>query len=182
MTADTRFREYVTSGTFRMSLSRAQISALSMVAETGDSAMGEHTFRALHAKGLIEMIRRAPSGSRKNDQGGLEYRLTEAGAVALQMVRLAQLDNGRTDAVTAELRALREQLGDVRALASQLLSDHWDMHARVEETKREAAALRCELDGEPAPSRPMVRLKDRHPERTIAEMSRDAARLEAKLK
>ena len=156
------FRDYVTSGAFKMSLSRAQVSALSMIAETGEVACGGHTFGALYHKGLVEHIR--------SKDGRLEYRLTEAGVYALKLARLADLTQGPKDAVEAELRALRKQLNDARVFAQQVTSDAWDMRARLQKAELLLQDARSMLQGQPCPKKPMVTLKDKHPERTVKEM------------
>lgn len=157
-----RFRDYVTSGAFSLSLSASQIAALSVVAETGETGCGGHTIGAMFRKGLVTHIR--------SNDGKLEYRLTEAGVFALKLARLAGLSQGQPDPVAQELGALRQQLDQARTLAQQLAADCWDMSARVQKAQQAVAEARAWAEGATAPRRPMVTLKDRHPERTQAEI------------
>lgn len=165
MTSETetaRFRDYVTSGAFSLSLSASQIAALSVVAETGETGCGGHTIGAMFRKGLVTHIR--------SNDGRLEYRLTEAGVFALKMARLAGLSQGEPDPVARELAALREKLDQARTVAQQLAADCWDMNARVQKAQQAVAEAKAWAFGEPPPKRPMVTLKNRHPDRTQAEI------------
>lgn len=162
MSDTSKFREYVTSGAFKLTLSRQQVSALSMIAEIGDVNCGGHTFGALYNKGLITHIR--------SDCGNLEYRLTEAGVFALKLVRLADLVQGAPDPVAEELSALRSQLDKARKHAQQLAADLWDMDARVRAADQAVSEAKAWVCGSPMPGRPLVKMKNRHPERTQAEM------------
>lgn len=162
MTDQSRFREYVTSGAFKLTLSRNQVSALSMIAEVGDVSCGGHTLGALFQKGLVTHIR--------SDCGKLEYRLTEAGVFALKLVRLADLVQGAPDPVAEELSALRGQLDKARRHAQQLAADAWDMSARVQKAEQAVAEAKAMVRGAPNPPKPVVTRKNRHPERSQAQM------------
>lgn len=163
MTAETaRFRDYVTSGAFKLALSRSQVSALVMVAEVGDVSCGNHTLSSLFGKGLVTHIR--------SDCGRLEYRLTEAGAFALKLVRLADLTQGAPDPVAEELAALRDQLDQARRHAQQCAADAWDMKARVEFAERQVAEAKAYVEATPTPPKPIITLKNKHPERTQAQI------------
>ncbi|MGK7653171.1 hypothetical protein ACSQ76_12370 [Roseovarius sp. B08] len=168
-----RFKEYSTSGAFNLSLSRAQVSALSMIAEHGDAVIGGHTQRALHHKGLISDIR-------AND-GRLEYRLTPAGAYALQLVRMADLVQGPADTVAAEITALSGQLGEARAAAQDALTFARSMQARAEAAFRAIKRLRRFIkSGAPHP-KPMISLKDPRRELGFSAMVRALDDLEREL-
>lgn len=173
MTGQPQFREYVTSGAFKFSLSRAQIHAISMVAETGQTSCGGHTFAALYHKGLIEHIRA--------ETGGLEYRLTEAGVYALGMCRLAELTNGAADPIGEENAALRRQLNTARVAGQQLAADIWDMKARLDKAESALKEARAMMKGEAVPKRPLVTMKDKHPERTVPQMLSHLEQAEAML-
>lgn len=162
-TAETaKFRDYVTSGAFKLSLSRQQVSALAMAAETGEVCCGSHTLGSLYNKGLVTHIR--------SECGRLEYRLTEAGVFALKLVRLAELTQGTPDPVAEELASLRKQLDQTRRHAQQLAADAWDMTARVEHAEREVAKAMAFVEGTPTPPKPILTLKNKHPERTQAQI------------
>lgn len=151
-----RFREYSTSGAFNLALSRAQVSALSMIAESGDAAMGAHTYRALHHKGLVPDIRGA--------EGGIEYRLTPAGVYALKLVRIADLVQGDADPVEAEIVALTDALGKARGFAQEAVALARSMQARAEQAHRAVKAVRRFLrSGAPRP-KPIITLKDPRPD------------------
>lgn len=157
-----RFKEYSTSGAFNLSLSRAQVSALAMIAETGDSAMGAHTYRALHHKGLVADIR--------GPQGGIEYRLTPAGVYALKLVRLADLVQGDPEPVELEISALTESLDKARGVAEEALKFARSMQARAEQAHRAVKVVRRFLrSGAPRP-KPIITLKDPCPEMTFQSM------------
>lgn len=82
------FREYVTSGAFKLSLSKVQIDCLCQVEQTGGSWMLVTTFNALAAKGLVE--RTKVEGA---DGGHLVsgVRITEAGRAVIPLLKLAGL-------------------------------------------------------------------------------------------
>lgn len=163
MTAETaKFRDYVTSGAFKLSLSRSQVSALAMVAETGEIGFGSHTLSALHNKGLVTSIRA--------EDGRAEFRLTEAGVFALKLVRMADLTQGAPDTEAEELAALRTQLDQARRHAQQCAADAWDMKARVEFAERQVAEARAYVEAKPTPPKPIITLKNKHPERTQAQI------------
>lgn len=163
MGADTaKFREYVTSGAFKLTLSRQQVAALSMVAEVGEVACGGHTLGSLFNKGLVTHIR--------SDCGKLEYRLTEAGVFALKLVRIADLTQGAPDPVREELAALRGRLDQARRHAQQLAADVWDMSARVKQADLAIKEAQAWVSGAPAPERPMVTMKNKHPHRTQSQI------------
>lgn len=157
-----RFRDYTTSGAFSMSLTRSQVAALSLVACTGEACSHAGTFHSLHTKGLVTTIRA--------DDGGLETRLTEAGVYALKLVTMAELVQGPQDPVAEEIAALRSQLDKARRHAQQLASDLWDMDARVRKADLAIAEAKAWVSGSPLPPKPIVRMKNRHPERTQAQM------------
>ena len=157
-----RFRDYATSGAFNLALSRAQVSALAMIAEHGYAAMGSHTYRALHHKGLVTEIRGAA--------GGWEYRLTPAGVYALKLIRLADLVQGDPDPVESEITALTRQTNEARAIAQDALTLARSMQARAEAAHRAIKRVRRFLkSGAPRP-RPMITLKDPHPEVEFADI------------
>lgn len=162
MTDAAKFREYVTSGAFKLTLSRQQVAALSMVSEVGEVACGGHTLGALFNKGLVTHIR--------SKCGALEYRLTEAGVFALKLVRIADLAQGAPDPVQEELAALRRQLDQARRHAQQLAADAWDMSARIKQADLAVKEAQAWVSGTPVPKRPMVTMKNKHPDRTQAQI------------
>jgi len=155
------FREHVTSGAFTLSLSRSQVSMLTMIAEVGD-VHGAHTHRALHNKGLVTTI--------TSEDGRIEYRLTEAGVYALKLAKLADLVNGAPDPVTEELSSLRHQLDAARRGALQLAQDCWNLKARLDRAEYGIEALAAELHGGAAPPKPFIWLRDKNPTRSTAEI------------
>ncbi len=157
-----KFREYVTSGAFKLTLSRNQVSALSMASATGEMAGHGGTFSSLDSKGLTELIR--------SKDGGLEVRLTEAGVFALKLVRLAGLVNGDPDPVAEELKSLRAELDEARKHCQQLAADNWDMTARIEQADLAVKQADAWVCGNPIPKKPIVTMKNKNPERTQAQI------------
>jgi hypothetical protein len=157
-----KFRDYVTSGAFKLSLSRSQVSALAMVAETGAIDFGSHTLSALHNKGMVTSIRAA--------NGSAEFRLTEAGVFALKLLSMAELTQGAPDPVAEELAALRLELDQARRHAQQCAADAWDMKARVEFAERKVAEAIAHVEAAPPPPKPIITLKNKHPDRTQAQI------------
>ncbi|AOI76077.1 hypothetical protein [Burkholderia sp. NRF60-BP8] len=77
-----RFRDYVTSTAFSLTLSRRQVEALCQLDQMGWCHGYLHTANALIGKGLCE---------RAEDDGRLVFRLTEAGRAVIPMLKLAGL-------------------------------------------------------------------------------------------
>ncbi|MEX5515699.1 hypothetical protein [Pseudophaeobacter sp. 1A09344] len=158
-----RFKEYSTSGSFNLALSRAQVSALAMIAEHGDALMGAHTYRALHHKGLVAEI--------QAEGGGFECRLTPAGVYALKLVRLADLVQGDPDPVGAEIQGLTRDLETARGIARNALLFARSMKARAEQAHNAVKRVRRFLrSGAPRP-KPIISLKDPSPDLTLSHMS-----------
>jgi hypothetical protein len=120
-----RFSDYVTSGAFNLSLSRNQISELAML---GDGPQGfVNRAETLERRGLIEAV---PQRTETHfDSGGLEYRLTSAGLLVVQLLHAAGLTNQgeatlarEVDALRAELAAAREGEAKAVRLARSFLS------------------------------------------------------------
>ena len=163
------FKEYVTSGAFKLSLSRSQISALAMISEVGEACMGGHTCISLHRKGLVTTIRAA--------DGKLEYRLSEAGVYALKMARIADLTQGAPDPVADEIAALRRQLNETRIASQQVAEDNHNLRARLDRVRRQLVNITRVLRGRPEIKKPIITLRDKTPERSISKMMEDAQEL-----
>jgi hypothetical protein len=103
--ANARFQEYVTSGTFTLTLSRNQVSALSLIANGEGRSLGVSD-SILERKGLVELV--AAPEMRALD--AIEFRPTLAGFLAIEMLREAALINFQGGAIGNEVNALRAEL------------------------------------------------------------------------
>jgi hypothetical protein len=110
--ANARFQEYVTSGTFTLTLSRNQVSALGLVANGEGRSVGLSD-SVLERKGLVEPV----ADPAPRDMGRIEYRPTLAGFLCMDMLREAGLVNYGGNALAGELVALRKEI-ETRRLES----------------------------------------------------------------
>lgn len=111
--ANARFQEYVTSGTFTLTLSRNQVSALGLVANGEGRSVGLSD-SVLERKGLVEPVA-APEA---RDMTRVEYRPTLAGFLCMDMLREAGLVNYVGNALAGELAALRKEIVERRVEAA----------------------------------------------------------------
>jgi hypothetical protein len=165
-----RFSDYTTGGAFALTLSRNQVSALGMIAATGDTdAGGAGTLTSLWRKGLID----------QPHAGGVD--LTAAGARTLDLLALAGLTNSPADTLPqlleeaqAEAAMLREQnlrlARDNQALACRL-RDQMAVIKRLSETDEDGRRPRLVFTG----------VTDHCPNRTVADMLEDALQIGADL-
>ena len=109
--ANRNFQEYTTSGAFNMSLSRTQVSALSMLSEIGDTGCATFSSTAaLWKKGLIKDT----SGIDDVPSGPME--LTAAGHHVVSLINMAGLTNSPAGNYDT---ALDERLEEIRIIANQ---------------------------------------------------------------
>lgn len=189
--ANARFQEYVTSGAFNLTLSRNQISALSLVANGEGRTVGVSD-SILERKGLVEPI--ANPGPRPHgNPDAVEFRPTVAGFLCMEMLREANLINFAGSAITNELAALRAEVEERRREAATARERAISAMARKERAEGDLAAAQAEiaslrtsvsalesglrwkdghsmLDDKPYQARPMVRLRDPIPGATDAEL------------
>lgn len=111
--ANARFQEYVTSGTFTLTLSRNQVSALSLLASGEGRSLGVSD-SILERKGLVEPV--AAPQARSLDM--IKFRPTVAGFLCMEMLREAGLINFSGNAVANEVAALRKELEERRLEAA----------------------------------------------------------------
>jgi hypothetical protein len=132
MAENPRFAEYATSGAFAIGLTRVQVSSLAMVLGMGGQLYSTST--ALERKGLVEEIR--DSRSQPFD-GGSEFRLTQPGALVLELCRIAGLVNIPIDAIGAEIDGLRRDLDEARGTMRDACLRARSMQARLQEAEHE---------------------------------------------
>ncbi len=111
--ANARFQEYVTSGTFTLTLSRNQVAALSLIANGEGRSLGVSD-SILERKGLVEPV--AAPEMRHLDN--IEFRPTLAGFLCMEMLREAGLINFAGNAVANEVAALRAEIAKRRLEAA----------------------------------------------------------------
>lgn len=173
-----RFQDYVTSGAFSLTLTRAQIAALSSLQGGSGSIFGGTG--GLERRGLAEPI------SAESDER-TQWRMTGAGALALALLAEAGLVNTAGDPLAGEIDSLRAELEKARRAAEDAKTRAWTMRARKDEAERECARLRREVEQLREPPivrlkpgfgcadraydvKPLVRLRDLHPELSDAEL------------
>lgn len=108
-----KFSDYVTSGAFNLSLSRNQIAQLSMMADGPETFV--HRGESLERRGLIEAMPRRTEHDYQDE--ALEYRLTAAGLLTVQMLHAAGLTNQGEATLVREVELLRAEV--VRARESE---------------------------------------------------------------
>jgi len=109
--ANQKFSDYVTSGAFNLSLSRNQIGELAMLADGPASYVSRA--EALERRGLIEAI---PAAGQTEFHGDtIEYRLTAAGLLVVQLIHAAGLTNSPPTSLAMEVDRLRAELAESRA-------------------------------------------------------------------
>lgn len=181
-----RFQEYVTSGTFTLTLSRNQVAALSLIANGEGRSLGVSD-SILERKGLVEPV--AAPMARHLDN--IEFRPTVAGFLCMEMLREACLINFTGNAIANEVAALRKEI-EVRRLEAttsreKMISalsrktsvedDLEDALAKISRLETSVRALesgitfrdgRSMLDdvNDPQAQRPRVRLRDPLPDLT----------------
>lgn len=111
--SNARFQEYVTSGTFTLTLSRNQVSALSLLASGEGRSLGISD-SILERKGLVEPV--AAPLARSLDT--VEFRPTVAGFLCMEILREASLINFHGNAIGNELAALRKEIEERRLEAA----------------------------------------------------------------
>ena len=173
MTINARFSDYVTSGAFALSLTRTQISALSMI--VGGESRYMAAAAALQRKGLIEPVPEALTDNPHMVHGDplLEWRLTGAGALCLGMLAEAGLTNAGVDVAAREVDTLRAELATAREQARAAQLRVRSMHARLEKAKSEIEILRAVKAGENFPIQLLPR--DPLPDLTEAELLGEGA-------
>ncbi len=161
-----RFSEYVTSGAFQLTLTRSQISALSMMVGGEDRYVGPSG--ALARKGLIEPI----EGTREGWPS--EWRLTAAGVVTLALLHQAGLTNEGADAALAEVDSLRAELDKARAAAKEADIRATSLHAKLEQAEERIEILEAEKEQRKFRIN-IVKWRDPLPEKTAAEIIAEIA-------
>lgn len=106
-----KFSDYVTSGAFNLSLSRNQIGELAMLGEGPASYVSRA--EALERRGLIEAIPAKVYSDFQSDM--IEYRLTSAGILVVQLIHAAGLTNSPPVSLAVEGDRLRSELVESRA-------------------------------------------------------------------
>jgi hypothetical protein len=164
-----RFQNYVTSGAFRLSLTRQQIAALSLLPCHDSTSFAAND---LERKGLCEAI----AGASAERQ---EFRITSAGALAQQLCHMAGLTNAGADALAQEMEALRAELDAARRTNLELRKLLGITVPKLERSERELAAAVKKLRKLTKEKFPLVRLKpeivtwrDNHPHLSRAECVR----------
>ncbi|WP_287804127.1 hypothetical protein [Diaphorobacter sp.] len=84
-----KFRDYVTSTAFALTISHRQIECLCQLDHYGSSWMFLTTFAALERKGLAERVATPPSANPNHDKWGSVVQLTEAGRAVIPLLKLA---------------------------------------------------------------------------------------------
>ena len=116
--ANQKFADYVTSGAFNLSLSRNQISELSMLADAPQTYVARA--EALERRGLIEAVPQRKETDFDGDH--LEYRLTASGVLVVQLLHSAGLTNQGANTLADEVEALRAEVVKSRAGEARALS------------------------------------------------------------
>lgn len=160
-----RFADYATSGAFQIGLTRTQISSLMQIA-AGDHDIypGMATFGALERKGLVHMVEASGRADRA------QLRPTAAGLLVAQLCSMAGLTNSAAPDLAEAVDRLTEEIAAMRIQAFQMAEDSWSLKARLEESEMQRTTLQAEKAGGYWPQ-PMVRLKDRQPDRPVAAMT-----------
>lgn len=181
-----RFQEYVTSGTFTLTLSRNHVAALSLIANGEGRSLGVSD-SILERKGLVEPV--AAPVARHLDN--IEFRPTVAGFLCMEMLREASLINFTGNAIANEVAALRKEIEERRLEAttsrekmisalsrkSSVDDDLEDALAKISRLETSVRALesgitlrdgRSMLDdvNDPQAQHPRVRLRDPLPDLT----------------
>lgn len=177
--ANSKFAEYATSGAFTVTLSRNQISALSMVAGKASGCFGLSD-SALERKGLIEPVGPVRFGNEER----MEYRPSHAGLITLQLLHEAGLTNNGSDAVAQELAMVRAELVELRKRERDASQRAWSAMARqraacvkLVNAKRENSLLKIQIEtglrlrSEPAPFVRAVNPRDPLPHLSDAEIA-----------
>lgn len=186
--ANARFQEYVTSGAFSLTLSRNQISALSLLA-SGEARSVGVSDSILERKGLVEAV----ANPTTHQMDAIEFRPSVAGFLCMEILREANLINFAGNAVTNELAALRAEIAECRLAAAVARQRATSAMARKDVAEEELSAAQAEiaglrtsvaalesglmwkdghsmLDDKPVYQRPIVRLRDPLPNATDAEL------------
>lgn len=158
--SQSRFAEYATSGAFNISLTRRQVSALSMFADRDEwQATG---YESLERKGLINVLPR--EGYRAP-----VAKITAAGVCVAQLCAMAGLTNTALPDWVSEIDALHAEIAELRRVNAEITEDCHSLHARAQALEIEIRELRAEKAGGRFP-KPMITLKDRQPEKCVSEM------------
>jgi len=157
--ANQKFADYVTSGAFHLALSRNQIAELAMLAD-GPAAFVQRA-EALERRGLIEAVpARAETGF---DSGRIEYRLTAAGLLTVQLLYAAGLTNRGDAALVDEVEKLRAELAAAREGEARALGLARSFKSRLKWLQRRTAQARDTAKG----GRIRVRVLPRDPQPDI---------------
>ena len=137
--AASQFRDYTTGGAFDLKLSRNQVSSLSLVGMGEVNMMGSHS-SSLVRKGLVVSM---PSEASVTDtHPGIDFKLSYAGMLALNMVRHAGLTNGDSDVVQEQIAVLQNDLRQTRAALLEAVDI-----ANSERVRRKSISLELENAG-----------------------------------
>lgn len=147
MTVNARFADYTTSGAFSLSLTRNQVSALTML-EGGDRGYLGTALAALERRGLAEVVSDPEAG----DLDRVEFRATRAGLLVAALVQEAGLTNGNPDPQAVELSLLRAEVverrreaAEARQVARSALARKAEVEWELENERRKAAARKLEM-------------------------------------
>jgi DNA-binding PadR family transcriptional regulator len=164
-----RFQNYVTSGAFRLSLTRQQIAALSLLPCDDSTSLAAND---LERKGLCEAI----AGEHDGRQ---QFRITAAGAVALHLCHMAGLTNAGATGLADEIEALRAELDAARSTNVEIRELLGISNVKLQRSERELAAAVERLRELTQEKYPIVCLKpefitprDHHPYLSRAEVVR----------
>lgn len=154
MTRHDRFAGYVTAGAFALNLTRNQAAELNRLVGEGAHYLDSHA-QALERKGLVERVA-APT---EHDADRFEWRLTDPGLVAVQLLAFAGLSNGPADPQAVELAALRRELETARAESADAR-----LMARAAFARRDVALQELELaQAKISDHKPRIILRARDP-------------------
>lgn len=138
---NSRFSDYVTSGAFSLSLTRNQISLLSMAVGGGIGATAA-TAAALERKGLIAPLA-GPNHGLRDECASEEWRVNAAGILVVSLLAEAGLVNGGEDAAAREVDALRAELDAARRSAAESGARAWSALSRLKQAEQEIDELRA---------------------------------------
>lgn len=161
--SNAQFSDYVTSGAFSLTLTRNQVSALSLLEGGMEPYLG-NLMAALERKGLAEKV----ANPTEHDPDHTETRATLAGLLTLALCREAGLTNGPADPLAAELAGLRAEVERRRIEARTARANARSLAARLEKAEEDLFNSEARQTG--GKFRVRIRLRDQQPDLPTADL------------
>jgi len=161
--ATLRFADYATSGAFQIGLTRGQITTLMQIAGGDYSPYPQTSIYALERKGLTQTVE-------SSGLSAAQVRPTAAGILVAQLCAMAGLTNSTIPELAQHVDNLTDEIAQMRVKMFEMSEDCWSMQARLDAQEIALTALRAEKEGGGFP-KPMVRLRDRQPDKPVEAMA-----------